>query len=533
MPQSVLGDKRSIQAVFADTASTIGQAEFSFDDIVVNSRAYRQAMAAAMSYAKRHASSPSSADIPEQSSVRSLAEGDDTPDAQADGLPTNTTPAPGPEAIFRPRESGLVRTMNTPTRPYWSRGVGLPSAGNTQPPTSQEAEDRAQLQQAGYPRQEQGSPRAEVGNTFNAEFARAMELPSSASVEWVKLLDYEGLDLVNMSEVPKPVIDFQTLWWEILTSEKTHICFLQAAKHVFLDQILTRWPKIVQAPQQFVAEVFDGIEDLEKIHTEHLYNPLVKHWMRHGVWAPFDPKLLADLLDHASHVMRRYCSDFIMARQRVAMECFFNPGFRDFLNSQRAHPAARGLEWQNIHKAPITRLHRYCLLLEGLRQANRKRPDWYRMSPRYPRVNVPEVETQVDEIVARFKQLTTECDDIIGKTSQQEEQLCIRACFKPREYITSKPTDLAWLPHTQTAGARDYLQAFCLFEIAGQDKEWAWCNFFFPDDGSLVIVDIWDWLDPTHRCRNPVQAPASGALSVKWVSLRPLSNLLQSMESCN
>jgi hypothetical protein len=52
VPDSILGHRRNAGSIFADTASVIGDAEFSFDDIIVNSKAHRRVMAAAVSQSK-------------------------------------------------------------------------------------------------------------------------------------------------------------------------------------------------------------------------------------------------------------------------------------------------------------------------------------------------------------------------------------------------------------------------------------------------------------------------------------------------
>lgn len=47
IPESILGVQRSAKTIFGDASSTIGGMEFAFDDSVVNSKAYRRAMAMA------------------------------------------------------------------------------------------------------------------------------------------------------------------------------------------------------------------------------------------------------------------------------------------------------------------------------------------------------------------------------------------------------------------------------------------------------------------------------------------------------
>jgi hypothetical protein len=234
---------------------------------------------------------------------------------------------------------------------------------------------------------------------------------------------------------------------------------------------------------------FDGMEELQRVHTKYLYEPLVEHWRRYGMWTPFDPKLFVDLLDHASDLLLRYSSHFLTVQHGVAAECSFNPGFRRFLNSQRAHPAARRMEWRDFHKAPIAQLRRHSLLLETLRKKNKKRPDGYRMTFwRYAPVIVSGVENQINEVVSSLKHLGHQCANCIDKTSEQHDELGVRGCFKPRECITRRPADLDWLAHTQIDRETDCLQASCLFQGDGQAMERAWCNFFFPGDGSLVIA---------------------------------------------
>jgi hypothetical protein len=47
VPESILGIQRSADTIFGDAASTIAATEFGIDDVIVNSKAYRRAMAMA------------------------------------------------------------------------------------------------------------------------------------------------------------------------------------------------------------------------------------------------------------------------------------------------------------------------------------------------------------------------------------------------------------------------------------------------------------------------------------------------------
>lgn len=281
MPDSVLGDKRSIQAVFADNVSILGDTEFSFDDLVVNSRAYRQAMAAAMSYAKERATSSSQVDMLDGNSadsVQALEENADTQPTSVARLSASSI-TPSLSIIARQRGESPVPTdmmlewnrerQQELERGAMSRGMSraerqeletllreersLVGQGRLEAETVEEEERRATTAM-GTSTYTAIVPQDTLPPRLDATFMHAMALPSPTetvsifpdSLEWARLLDFEGLTTADILEVPKSVVEFQNIWWEILTSERDYICSLQATKVIFTDQILTRWPKVVQ-----------------------------------------------------------------------------------------------------------------------------------------------------------------------------------------------------------------------------------------------------------------------------------------------
>lgn len=165
--------------------------------------------------------------------------------------------------------------------------------------------------------------------------------------------------------------------------------------------------------------------------------------MRHGVWSPFDPTPFEKLLHDTSQQILQYCSNFMRAERRVEVESKHNRDFGDFLQTQRAHPSARRLQWRTFLKSPITRLQKYGLLLQALLRYNHRRPDGYRMSPRYARVNVLEVDGQILQLIARFRELTLQCDRLIEDASKEVDRLELYIRFKPKEYLTGKSADLS------------------------------------------------------------------------------------------
>lgn len=65
------------------------------------------------------------------------------------------------------------------------------------------------------------------------------------------------------------------------------------------------------------------------------------------------------------------------------------------------------------------------------------------MSPRYARVNVLEVDGQILQLIARFRELTLQCDRLIEDASKEVDRLELYIRFKPKEYLTGKSADLS------------------------------------------------------------------------------------------
>lgn len=477
MPESVLGDTRPIQAVFADNASVIGDSEFSFDDLVVNSRAYRQAMAAAMSYAKDQASRPQ--DVPDDGSSGS------TSNASHDTVKHDNGTGrmgEGISAFAAPVDASTIQS-----------GQGQQSQLPSEPVPHHRLDDR---------------------------FLRAFALPSPGTsvtsyqnaVEWQQLLEYEGLTKEDVLEEPKQLIEFQNVWFEVLSSEREHIRLLKATKTIFMDQILLRWPKVVQEPQKFVDEVFGNISDLVSAHVEHLYQPLVQHWAVHGAWAPFTPEPFQNLLRHASDLMLQYCSNYHRAVRRLTIESQLNTQFYEFIKVQRAHPEAMRLDWGTFLKAPITRFLRYSLLLYTLNKLNLRLPHGYRRSQKSPRLDIGLVDRQLSQLSEQIRQLMIQTDTLTSEADNDVNRTEFIIRMKPREYLTHETPDTSW--YRPGMKMRCQIPAFCQIKQPPRDPYWAWCEAFVIDQ-HIVLAEAWKWATPTER-RVERDSPLC-ALSIKMV----------------
>ncbi|OIW24754.1 hypothetical protein CONLIGDRAFT_105519 [Coniochaeta ligniaria NRRL 30616] len=472
MPESVLGDKRSIQTVFADNASVMGDLEFSFDDIVVNSRAYRRVMAAAMSYTKDQASHRP--DVPNNSSTSSVQ-----------------------DQAYARVSNGETNNRSVSDAAVYAAG---PAAATQAPKTQAGMSQESQLH---------GPSVQTRRHQLDERFFRALALPLPATdmntaedvepVEWQHMLEFDGLAKADMLEVPKPLIEFQNAWFGILSSERDHIRHLQATKTIFADQILLRRPKVVQEPEQFVSEVFRSLDEMISAHVEHMYQPLVQHWATLGAWAYFNPGPFHDLLDHASGLMLHFCSNIVKAIRRVEIESEVNPQFRQFLETQEANSIAEGLGWKALLNAPITRFQRYSLLLTNLSLLLTN----FASDVRY-------TGHQITRALDELKKLLSDCDTLVGDAKKDVDWIDLSIRFKPREYSTKIATFMSWVPRGEEV--RCQIQAFCQIKQHSQIPHWAWCEVIVTEQ-YIIVANMWKWTTPSER--QTERDPSTCALSLE------------------
>jgi hypothetical protein len=148
---------------------------------------------------------------------------------------------------------------------------------------------------------------------------------------------------------------------------------------LYRDQLLARWPPIVENAQEFTHNIFRHIAEIEAINTAYLLRPLRFRYLEQGPLVTAFSDIFDLWLSRAQRVYADYCTDYLRSESLVQNDIRSNPKFSQFMQDMRSHPDARRLGWDTYIRAPIHQLHKYLLLLKtsskhnvGISQANDK-----------------------------------------------------------------------------------------------------------------------------------------------------------------
>ncbi|TKA73408.1 hypothetical protein B0A55_04271 [Friedmanniomyces simplex] len=303
VPDSIFDNSRSADSIFGAADSVLGAEDFAFDDAIVNSKAYRRAMALAQAqFDNAHRRDEPTAPVADTAdSISSTGQVvDDDPE-----MTTSIAPEPAGLAWQAPSKYRKFITSTTPL--------------------------------------DESLPR------LSEDWASAFEL---------KRADIDGRG--------RKELECQNILWEILQTEHLFITNLAIIGRLYVDPILNSWPQLVSKPSVFADRVFAHLAELREAHERHLYLPMLANWERNGAWATFDPEPFLDLIKAAEGTYVLFSRNYEYAQVSIRDEIERNHNFRAFIDSRRQHPWSQKLGWDNYLKAPITRLQRLRLLLAVL-----------------------------------------------------------------------------------------------------------------------------------------------------------------------
>ncbi|KAK3069423.1 hypothetical protein LTR53_012250 [Teratosphaeriaceae sp. CCFEE 6253] len=307
VPDSIFDNKRSAGSIFGATDSVLGAEDFAFDDDIVNSKAYRRAMALA------------------QAQFENLQ------------IATSDGPATSDQASAASSETPVPRTQEAPA--VADEAVAA-------------ADPKLDVQLAW---QAPSNYRSFITNTTPLD-EKSLRLPN----DWATAF---GLTKDSMGGRHWKDLQYHNILWEILQTEHQFINSLAVIERLFVTPIMHSWPQLVSKPVEFAERVFAHVADVRRVHEQMLYLPMLANWEREGAWAEFHPEPFIALAEAAEGAHMAFARNFESAQKAVEKEVGRNESFRAFVESRRQHPWCERLSWDSFLKAPITRLSRLRLLL--------------------------------------------------------------------------------------------------------------------------------------------------------------------------
>jgi len=310
VPESILDSRRTAASVFGDNGSTIGGAEFAFDDAVINSKIYRRAMALAQAQISGRA----------EHAIENMAE-------QPDDQQSQELRADEDESTQQLQSSNSIDQLNSLV------GEIVVAPGSQASPLEQSSGSTSRLWQA--------------PTSLRAFISKSTYLYDSSgdwsthADDWATAFNLKRNDI---EAVPKNVLECQHIYWELLTTERLHIHQLSVLQRLYADQILEAWPRVVYDPAKFTKGVFGGIQDIINLHQQHLYLPLLDSWEAVGAWTRFHPNPFTALLSAGKGHFIAFCETYVDRQSALRKEAATNPKFNQFLARVEAHPWNCGLD---------------------------------------------------------------------------------------------------------------------------------------------------------------------------------------------
>lgn len=372
VPESILGGSRTAESVFGRPESTNAGAEFAFDDIIINSKAYRRTMALA------------------QAQIRGKAEINfgNMPDHSSDQQAQLPTDIETQSAQHAPSSSATIK-RDAPLRKSITDSSSQSSASDLS--------SRSTLRLWKAPK---------YWRTFISRSTLLHESTGNWDMQssgWASTFELKSLDVVGK---PKELIMFQNIYWEILETERHFIHGLDVLQRLYVDQLLDTWPQIVHDdPRAFTERTFGGLRHVRDLHEQQLLIPLLESWESGGAWTEFNSDVFLGLLNQIEGSLLTFVQSFPDRHSSIVREAAASPKFRQYLEMMAKHRWSNRLQWDSYLKAPITRWQRYCLLLDTLAK--------YAISG--------ELQSKIENVSSQYKKLVFRCGNAVSQAQKRRD----------------------------------------------------------------------------------------------------------------
>ncbi|KAK3640831.1 Rho guanine nucleotide exchange factor [Elasticomyces elasticus] len=385
VPDSIFDNRRSANSIYGAADSVLGAEDFAFDDDIVNSKAYRRAMALAQAqfdkldiadadkdHLARAKDDASTAERPQSGSTTSLTEQveDNRPTVVPGAQPIATLAWSAPINSRLSNNDGSHGTCSALfcLSIFWARRSSQerPFVNALPEPKILRASTLGlTVIRKGCARRTSFADatfRLNRYRTFTSTIPLDGDLPR-LDYDWASAFELKKADMEGRS---KQEVEHQNVLFEILESEHQFINNLGVLSRLYVDPLLNAWPKILDKPSKFADQAFAHLNAIREAHEHLLYLPMLACWERQGAWAKFTPEPFAALADSAEATYIAFSQNFNLAQATIEEELAENPQFRQFIETRRQHPWSQKLGWDSYLKFPLTRLQRYRLLLAVL-----------------------------------------------------------------------------------------------------------------------------------------------------------------------
>ena len=470
--QSIFEVTSDADSTFGVTASTIGTAEFDFDDIIVNSQVYRRTLAAARlrksrpkrDYADAEGdlidfSEPSGDDPVDNATVladlRSLSfpvKNETGADISAynDMRERRSQPLQSNQVSANTRRRSVKMQINDIPSDDSNRLGYLNLEHEEDAPTNANDIDYPNLENHA---QDHAHPPQSTNKNMNSStslpvvrnreimVARAPETAIGQSRFNGHVFDVQDFD--SLMADPKEWVDFwkitidhpvhvsasrgeisrQCVLWEIFQTEMLYVRQLDVGLKIYRDHLLARWPPVLGQVRELTHIVFAQIEEIKSISTEYLLYPMKARYLEQGICVSDFANIFDEWLDRASQVYWGYCTDYSRRVSLLKTRIRNSPKLHQFMEDIRSHPDTSKLSWDTYVGAPIHQLHKYTLLLK-----------------KSSRLNQQASKASEERILLRLKKFVKVCDSRIADTARGIEDT---------KFVHGREGDLSkrvWIP---------------------------------------------------------------------------------------
>jgi RhoGEF domain len=383
VPNSILEPLRTAETIFGDSSSTVDGPEFAFDDLIVNSKAYRRVLALAQAQV---AQKPG----PEPTDQAHSVENDwENRIVSQEIQPADSIYHAVDEERSTQKEDGIT-----------IRGaVVLPSTS---------APPRALIIGRNTPYiQSVPSSKALPISTSSPKIWVAPGLFRTLDSQWptgsIEWLDTFNLGSWDLSETPQKTIEHQNVLWELFTTEGLFIRTLNTALQLHKESLATASRDVLPDPAAFAEQLFDGFEEIRRANTDNLYYSLLEHWEKHGAWASFEPEAFSEFVHIASPMYVALARRLPWKLTVVRHEAAVNKSFGKLLDTLSRKKWSCRLSLDHYLNAPMRRVQQYCQLFAA---AQRSSPN-------------AAVQSEISRLLLAFDNLNYECNAAFGEAARK------------------------------------------------------------------------------------------------------------------
>jgi hypothetical protein len=382
-PQSIFDMSFATQSIhYGDGGSVISSTLFSFDDEIVNSQAYRRALA------KAYANSNDEGQTQSAGSNHGA-------DSVADRVLTSAQQSSDPG---RGGDPGL--SLRLP-------GAGDTQSGSTLNPTNTELDNEAT--RLSETRSLTVSDTPVLSPTPSDPLMAFMFEKQTYEKDWATVWAIERTDIEGVRKIE---VDRQHFFQEIITSESRYLRSLQVLRYLYKYRLVLDLPMTELAGHShnlsFISRNFPGCEDIYHANKTLLYDPLKSRQSSEGPWLSTLWDIFQNWLKQSGDFYIEYASLYPKVNYAVRKEAKQNARFSRFLDQSREHRLSERLVWDYYLKSPLTRLQRYCQLLQAVLRGS-DRSD--------PRHKCGELEQLIEDM----RGFVARCDVAIKQSSEEVE----------------------------------------------------------------------------------------------------------------